>query len=89
MKFSKLLTDAGKLLSNQQHAREIIVKEIALFGELKMMDIALEAGRSARSHKEGRTVSRAEFLADVVNDQLMSGKVEGIEFCKCVDKAHL
>ena len=77
------------MLSNPKHAREMIVKEIALFGDLKLMDIALEAGRSARSHKEGRAVSRAEFLADVVNDQLMSGKVNGIDLCKRIDKAHL
>lgn len=57
-------------------------------GELSMMDVALEAGRLAQSRKEGRTVSSAEFLAEVVNNQLMSGKAEGKEFGRCMNEKH-
>ena len=54
-----------------------------------MMGVALEAGRLAKSRREQREVTEAEFLAEVVNHQLMSGKVNGIELCRRIDKAHL
>lgn len=60
-----------------------------LSGELKLVSTALEAGRLAKSRREQREVTEAEFLAEVVNHQLMSGKVNGIDLCKRIDKAHL
>ena len=60
-----------------------------LSGELKLVSAALEAGRLAKSRREQREVTEAEFLAEVVNHQRMSGKVNGIELFKRIDKAHL
>jgi len=57
-------------------------------GEIRMLDMALEVGRRSKSRREEREVTKAEFLADVVNDQLMSGKVEGKEFGEWMNKSH-
>ena len=57
-------------------------------GELNMMGVALEAGRLAKGRREQREVSEAEFLADVVNNQLMSGKGDGKEFGRLMDIKH-
>jgi len=58
-----------------------------------MMGVALEAGRLAKSRREQREVTEAEFLAEVVNHQLMSGNGDGKEFGKLfaemMDKKHL
>lgn len=75
-------------MSNPTKARKLLVREIAVFGELQLMDIALEAGKQAKSRKEGRAVSSAEFLADVVNHQMMTGKANGIELFQLIDAKH-
>ena len=64
-----------------------------LSGELNMVELVLEAGRLAMGRRKEREVSEAEFLVEVVNQQLMSGSAEGKEFGerfrKLMDKKHI
>lgn len=65
-----------------------IVEAVVSVGELSLLDLALEVGRRAKSRKEERPVTPAEFLAEVVNHQLMSGNAEGKEFGRCMNEKH-
>ena len=65
------------------------MQAVIMSGEVSLMKTTVNIAVSARSRKERRTVSKEEVLADLVNELLMSGEVNGIEFCKLVDKSHI
>ncbi len=75
-------------MSDPQKARNVILEAIMLAGDLHIMNATLESCRQAKSRREKREVSTAEYLAEIVNLQMMSGNVNGIELFKLIDVEH-
>lgn len=58
-------------------------------GEIRLIKGWIGVAVSAKSRREEREVSKEEILADLVNEMLMSGEVDGIEFAALIDKRHI
>jgi len=58
-------------------------------GEVRIFKTCLRVSQRSMSQYKERDVSKEEVLAEFVNSVLQSGEVNGIEFCKLVDKKHV
>ena len=95
-RLKELLIELGQELSSlhsteseKEEFRELITVAVMNSGWMSALKTSVNIGVRVKSKTESRQVSKAEVLADLVNDLLMSGEVNGIEFCRLVDKSHL
>ena len=61
-----------------------------LSGEIRLLRTSITIAVGARCRKEDRIdVTKEEILADLVNELMMNGEVNGIKLCELIDKQHI
>lgn len=79
----------GLLRGDAEKAKEAIVQAAIMTGEIRIIKGWINVAVAAKSRREGREdVTKEEVLADLINEMLMSGEVNGIELCELIDKQH-
>ena len=58
-------------------------------GWISLLKSGIRAGVRAKSRAEKREVTAEEILADLFNEMVMSGEVDGIKVVELIDKRHI
>lgn len=61
-----------------------------LSGEISLLRTGINIAVGAKCRKEDRLdVTKEEVLAELINEMLMSGEVNGIKLVELIDKQHI